>query len=423
MTERLGPSYTRLWTASAVSNLGDGIGVVAWPWLATLITRDPLAVALVAIALRLPWFLVSLPAGVVTDRVDRRLLVIRMDVLRFAILSLLATAIWGLGLPASPDPAFPASNTLFWLLLGSAFAAGCAEVLRDNAAQTLMPAIVPDSRLEAANSRLWSIEVLMNSLIGPPLAGLVIAISIPLAFMANGVGFALAAVLVLTVPGTFRTARSGTSHWRTDLREGVAFLWRNPLLRDLAICLGILNAIIQLKLIGLVLFSQEVLGLSSASFGLLLTGGAVGGIIGGLASEWIIRRVGQGRALRWVLLITLAQLLATGLAPHPAPVWIALMAGEAAGMVWNTITVSLRQRLIPSDLLGRVNSVYRFFGWGMMPLGLILYGLVVRLAEPVLGREAALRAPFLVGAVILVILCLWIWRRLSDSALQKAAFS
>ena len=92
-------------------------------------------------------------------------------------------------------------------------------------------------------------------------------------------------------------------------------------------------------------------------------------------------------------------------------------------MVWNTITVSLRQRLIPSDLLGRVNSVYRFFGWGMMPLGLILYGLVVRLAEPVLGREAALRAPFLVGAVILVILCLWIWRRLSDSALQKAAFS
>ncbi len=283
MREKLGRNYAALWTASAVSNLGDGIGTVAWPWLASLLTRDPLAIALVATAFRLPWLLFSLPAGVIVDRFDRRKIVLLMDAARFGVLIGLGFAIWSaqplstpadLGLPNAP---------LYWALLASALAVGFAEVLRDNAAQTLMPSIVPASRLEAANGRLWSVEVLMNSLIGPPLAGIILAIALPLSFFANGIGFALAAIFVLTIRGQFRAVRGQEEkrHWLSEMREGASFLWRNNLLRNLALSLGILNAMDNLAIVALLLYAQEVLKLSSTEFGLLLTAGAVGGIVGG----------------------------------------------------------------------------------------------------------------------------------------------
>lgn len=422
MKDKLGRNFAALFTASAVSNLGDGIGVVAWPWLASLLTRDPLAIAFVATALRLPWFLFALPSGVITDRVDRRKLVVAMDLTRFALLMGLAVALWfsssangtpGTGLPSHP---------LYWILLISALAVGFAEVLRDNAAQTLMPAIVPASRLEAANGRLWSVEVMMNSLIGPPLAGLVLTVAVPLAFAFNGMGFAIAAALVMSIPGNFRPPRAEPKHWVTEMREGAAFLWRNPLLRDLAIGLGVLNAAYLMMQIALILYSQEVLGLSSTQYGLLLTAGAFGGILGGVLAERVVRLTGTGMALRLTLVTALLQALVMASIPHAAPIWGAILMAEFTGMVWNTVTVTLRQRLVPQHLLGRVNSVYRFFAWGTMPLGLVVSGLSVKLAEPYMPRAMALTTPFIIAAIILLLLVVLMWKRLSTTAIEGARF-
>ncbi|NKN35374.1 MFS transporter [Agrobacterium sp. a22-2] len=422
MKDKLGRNFAALFTASAVSNLGDGIGVVAWPWLASLLTRDPLAIAFVATALRLPWFLFALPSGVITDRIDRRKLVVAMDLARFALLTGLAASLWLSGSAnGTPGTGWP-SHPLYWILLISALAVGFAEVLRDNAAQTLMPAIVPASRLEAANGRLWSVEVMMNSLIGPPLAGLVLTVAVPLAFAFNGMGFAIAAALVMSIPGNFRPTRAEPKHWVTEMREGAAFLWRNPLLRDLAIGLGVLNAAYLMMQIAMILYSQEVLGLSSTQYGLLLTAGAFGGILGGVLAERVVRLIGTGMALRLTLVTALLQAVVMASIPHAAPIWGAILMAEFTGMVWNTVTVTLRQRLVPQHLLGRVNSVYRFFAWGTMPLGLVVSGLSVKLAEPHMPRAMALTTPFIIAAIILLLLVVLMWKRLSTQAIEGARF-
>jgi MFS family permease len=159
----------RFITASGMTNLADGIAVVAWGWIASLLTRDALLVALVPVALRLPWAVLALPAGLVTDRVDRRRLILGMDAVR-ALAFLGAALALGLALPLAPAPAEGVSSPwLYTALLAAALVVGGAEVFRDNAAQTMLPALVPQERLERANGQLWSAELLTNALIGPAL--------------------------------------------------------------------------------------------------------------------------------------------------------------------------------------------------------------------------------------------------------------
>jgi MFS family permease len=416
----LGARFHRLLLSSGLANLADGIGIVAWPWLASLITRDPLAIALVGVAQKLPWFVFALPSGVITDRLDRRRLVIAMDLIRFVTLSALALALVVPGLmPATPVPDFPVIP-LYGLLLLAALVVGFAEVLRDNSAITLLPAIVPVDRLETANGRMGSLETVMNMMIGPPLAGLMIGLALPLAFGIYGLAFAIAGLLVLSIPGLFKTHRPEPRHWVAEIREGAAYLFARPLLRDLAIALGVLNAVEMMMLTGLVLYAQEVMGLNSAQYGLLLTGAAAGGVIGGLGGEAVIRRIGQSACLRLATATFLVQALVILLLPLPILVWGSFFLVAVTNMIWNIITLSLRQRSVPPHLLGRVNSVYRFFGLGTMPLGLVISGLSVTLAETVLPRSAALAVPFALGAILSLLLLVVIWTRVSPKAL--AAF-
>ncbi|PYB76983.1 MFS transporter [Rhizobium wuzhouense] len=416
----LGRAFHRLLLSSGLANLADGIGVVAWPWLASLITRDPLAIALVGVAQKLPWFLFALPSGVITDRFDRRRLVISMDVLRFVTLITLSLAMLAPGmLPQTPVQDFP-FDPLYALLLLCALIVGFAEVLRDNSAVTLLPSIVPHDRLETANGRMGSVETVMNMMIGPPLAGLVIGLALPLAFGLYGLAFAFAGLLILSIPGTFRTERPEPRHWVAEIREGTAYLFARPLLRDLALGLGVLNAIEVMLLTGMVLYAQEVMQLNSAEYGLLLTGLAIGGVIGGLLGEPIIRRFGASACIRATIAGCLVWALIVLFLPFPSLVWAALALSAITGMVWNIITVSLRQRLIPPHLLGRVNSVYRFFGLGTMPLGVLVAGVSVTLAEHVMPRPQALGMPFILAAILSVLLLAGLWSRVSPKAL--AAF-
>ncbi len=413
----LGPRFQRLLLSSGLANLADGIGVVAWPWLASLITRDPLAIALVGMAQKLPWFLFALPSGVITDRFDRRKLVIAMDLLRFVTLAALSAAMLVPGLlPEAPVQDFP-RDLLYGLLLFSALVVGFAEVLRDNSAVTLLPSIVPHERLETANGRMGSVETVMNMMIGPPLAGLLIGLALPLAFGLYGLAFAFAGLLILSIPGTFRTERPEPRHWVAEIREGAAYLFARPLLRDLALGLGVLNAIDIMLLTAQVLYAQEVMGLNSAEYGLLLTGLAAGGLLGGLLGERIIRRFGASACLRATIAGCVLWALVVLLVPVPSLVWAVLALSSLTGMVWNIITVSLRQRMIPPHLLGRVNSVYRFFGLGTMPLGVLIAGLSVTLAEHVMPRAQALGMPFILGAILSVLLLIGIWNRVSPKAL------
>jgi len=400
----------RFITASAMTNLADGVAVVAWGWIASLLTRDAFLVALVPVALRLPWFVLALPAGLVTDRVDRRRLILRMDALRGVAFAVAALALW-LALPLPPAPADGVSNPgLYMALMLAALVVGGAEVFRDNAAQTMLPALVPSENLERANGHLWSAELLTNALIGPALGAFLIALYLPLAFGLNALAYGLAMLLVAGVAGNFRASRSADRHWRAELGEGLAFLRGVPLLRTLAVTTGFWNLFHQMIMIGLILHGQENLGLSAQTYGLTLAGGAVGGIAGSLMGERIARRLGPARTMQWMLMASGPCFLGMALAPGAWTLGLAFAAMEFSGFVWNVVSVSTRQRMIPDALLGRVNSIYRLLAWGMMPLGLILSGAVVSLGETYLARGAALALPFWVAAVGSCVVTVMVWR-------------
>ncbi len=436
MSRRLGSNYWKLWTASVVSNFGDGLGVVAYPWLASAVTRSPVHIALVTVATRLPWLLFTLPAGVITDRVDRRLLVAWMDVIRFILtLGVAFVVLASQGSLASPDAiasgaASPPAEAgmLLLVIYVSSLLLGTAEVLRDNSAQTLMPAIVDADDLERANGRLWGAEMIMNSFAGPPAAGFLLAIAFSLPFFVDAGTFAVSAALIFAISGQFRARAPDTAgeeaaerptFW-DELKEGVRWLWGHDLFRPMAIALGVMNGLLAMTMAVYVLFVQEVLDLGATGFGALMTAGAAGGVAGTFLAAPVSKRLGQGASLFFTVIASAITLLITGLTSSPVVVWTMFAIESFAGMVWNVITVSLRQALIPDRMLGRVNSVYRFLGWGMMPIGTLIGGLIVAFAEPSLGREWALRAPFIAGFAICSILFVYVYPRLNSARITDA---
>ena len=386
-------NYRLLFSAGALTNLGDGLIVLALPWLATLMTQDPVAIGAVAASTRLPWLLFAIPAGVIIDRTDRRKLIARADLVRAGI----AVAILMLAL-GSHHPGE------IWVLAGLAFLLGSAEVLRDNAAQTILPEIVAHDDLEAANGQLWSTEQLTGQFIGPPLAGVLIAIGIGVPFgldvallvLAAGLSWLITLKPQIHVPASFGKA----------LAQGIRFMRGDKLLLRLAVVLGIANFLAISTITIQVLFAQEVLGLSAASYGLVLSIAAAGAITGSLLAPRITRALGTQNCLLLSIATWGAGYALIGLCTNGVVMALALFAVMAAAMVWNVITVSWRQRRIPSELLGRVNSIYRFFGWGSMPLGALFGGATVAMLEGGLGRELALRIPFLFagGACLLLLI-------------------
>ncbi len=403
--------FRLLFSASAVSNLGDGIAALAFPWLATLITRDPMLIALVAFATRLPWLLLAIPAGVLTDRGDRRRLMVQADVFR-VLVSAAAVAL-ALGVPLEPQAA--GAGLAIAALAGLAFLLGCAEVVRDNAAQTLLPSVVGPGDLERANGQMWSIEQVMGAFVGPPLAGALIALAVPVPFVAEVLAFGLAAWCVWLIALPPRLAPVRRTMW-IEAAEAWRWMRGHPMVLRLAVMLGLMNALGTLALTVLVLVSQERLGLSAAGHGLLLTAGAAGGVAGGLLGPRLVARHGGQACVRAALVIFPLAFALMALAGSAWVMALALFVEMVAAMLWNLVTVSWRQRLIPDAMLGRVNALYRFFAWGMMPLGALAGGWVLALAGPVLGSEAALRLPYLLAALGSVMLGGYGWWRLRFTA-------
>jgi MFS family permease len=430
---RLSASYWKLWGATTISNLGDGIVAIAYPWLASAVTRSPLLIALSAVVSRLPWLVFTLHAGVITDRFNRKRIIVAMDTLR----GLLAIAI-GIFVYLERE-SLPSLNeltsltnletnyTLYSVILITAFLFGLAEVLRDNCAQTLMPAVVEDKDLEKANGRMWSAESLTNSFIGPPLGSFIIAIAIFLPFFVDAVTFFLAAALIAGMKPTVKSfepeTKSGPINFRAEIKEGFSWLWSHTLLRPMAIILGLLNGIASLSAAVYILFAQEVLNTTVFIFAVLGTAAAVGGILGGLLGPKISEKIGSGRSLAIALFVMPLGALLIGFASQWYVVWALVFFQTFAGVLWNIVTVSLRQSLIPTNLLGRVNSVYRFFAWGTIPIGTLLGGGVVFALEGLIGREMAFRSVYFIGAALGFILFVYAIRVLTTEAIDKARAS
>ncbi len=398
----LGAAYHRVWTASTISTLGDGVRFTAMPLLAATITRDPRVVALVTVAGFLPWLLFSLVAGALVDRWDRRRVMWVADLFRTAVVGSLTVlvAVGGASIAA---------------IVVTTFLLGTAETMFDNASQSILPALVGRDRLTRANGNLYTGQIVSSQFVGPPLGGVLFAAFAALPFLVDSASFLTPALLVMTLRGSFREPRDeATPRTRlaAEISEGVRWLARHRVLRALAGMLGMWNLVTTATEAVLVLWALEVLHLGPRGYGLLGLGFAVGSLVGSRVAV----RAGQILAEGPTLYATIGLAVVANLTAFATT--NAVVAGGAfvlvgfASVVWNVHTVSLRQEIIPPRLLGRVNSAYRFIGWGSMPLGAAVGGFV--------AHAFGLRAPFLFAAVVTVV-CGALMARAVTTATIRAA--
>jgi MFS family permease len=397
----LGRTYAKVWAASGFANLADGVFQVALPLLAVQLTRSPLLIAGVTLAARIPWLLMSLVAGALADRLDRRQTMVRVNLARTVLLGGLALAV-ATGVATLP------------LVYAVALLLGVAETLFDTSAQSLLPAVVGRDDLTRANSRLYAVELVANVFVGPPLGGLLAAFALAAALAVPAVAYLAGAACLALIAGGFRPVREGPpTRLRDDVAEGVRFVWRHAVLRPLAFMLGVENMAFTAYHSVFVLFAVAPgpMGLSTTGFGVLFASMGVGALVGTWLAVPVERRLGRARALALSVVLAGGGLLVPVVTTNAFAVGASLAVGGLQMVLWNVITVSLRQRITPDHLLGRVNACYRLVGWGTMPFGAFLGGLV--------AETLGLRAVFVLAAGA-VFAMLAGFRFVTDTVIQRA---
>jgi MFS family permease len=382
----LGPEYKKLWTASTISNLGDGVTLVAAPLLAASLTRDPLLIAGTFFVKQLAWLLFSLHAGAIIDRLDRRFLMGYVDFFRSALIGFLGVAV------LLDFAGIPLLYAVFFLI-------GAAEPLFDNASVAVLPAVVDRQELHKANGRLFAAQIVMGDFVGPPFGGFLFATAAALPFLLDAGTFAAAAALVLALRGRFRVERPegvAATTLLQEIGEGLRWLLGHRLILALALVLGVAGFAVMGVFSILVLYAQEILGLGGVGYGVLMTAFAAGGVAGGFLAERVSGLLGTGRTISVIFLLEAAAFATLALTTNPFLAGAMIALDALAGTVWNVVTISLRQELIPERLLGRVFSAFRMVGFGGMALGALASGL--------LAREFGLTVPFWVAAATMIIL-------------------
>jgi len=398
-TVPLPAAYWRQWFASSISNLGDGINFVAMPLLALSLTDDERLISLTVLSTFVPWMLLALPVGVIVDRLDRQRLMIFANLLRVVLFVVIAVA-------AVND------RMSIWSLFALLVIVGSCEVLFDSSAQAFLPLLVEPTELARANGLLFAAEVVAGSIAGLSVGAFLFDVSPGLPFSTNAVSFAIAAGLILSI----RTARVPPvdlqSPFDHRLRSGLSWLLGHRLLRTLAAMFTLTNLGLMFGQGIFVKYAIDELGLNNVEFGLLLAITAMGAASGGVIAHHIIDGLGLRLAVVVPYLVFGAAQLVIGLAPAT---WIVASAGFVLGFaitVWNVVTVTVRQRLIPIDRFGRVNGVYRWLGAAASAVGVASGGFV--------AYETNLRAPYLIGGGITLVAAILfarpVWAGLGDEA-------
>jgi MFS family permease len=382
---RLGTSFNRLFVASTVSNLGDGMLVVALPLLAVSITDSPLQIALLTVCRGVPWLAFGLTAGVIGDRSDRRRLMAFVDYGRALIVGLLALAVL-------------VSDVPMWVLFLTALGLGAGEVLFDSSSGAFLPMIVPEHHLERANARLHLSLTLANELSGPVVGAWLFAVAAAAPFIVDAGSFVFAATAVLAIGGSYRVAFDSDRRilsplhddlvpavgprMREQIREGLQFLRGHPLLRTLAIVGSSYNFLATGLSAIAVLYVRTELGASELQYGIVLTLAAVGGLVGAFAAPKVYERFSSGHVI--VIDIVVCALVAFAAAAI-GELWAwavfdtVLFGGSAIASIGSR---AMRQRAMPPELAGRLTSVFLLLLFGAGPLGAALFGGLAAATSP-----------------------------------------
>ena len=382
----LGARFWRLYASSATSNLADGIGRAALPLLAASYTRNPLLISGLATFAFLPWLLFALPSGALVDRVDRRYAMAGANAVRAASTAVLTVLVL-------------ADHANIAVLYVVSFALGMAETVYDSASRALLPQLVGKAHLDRANGLLTIEETLGQTFLGAPVGSALFALAVTVPLFLNASGFAVAALLVLTLRGSYRPARAAEpTSVRADIADGVRWLSRHRLLRGLTLLSGAQSFTQSMASALIVLYVLEVLRLPSGDFGFVIVGAGLGALVGGVATPQLARRFRRGPLLTVGAIVAALPLIGMALTRNG---WVGAVLFGVTGagvMVWNVLTMSLRQALIPHELFGRVQGAYRTLVWGAIPLGSVTGG--------ALASAVGIRPVFAVAGVVLFVLAL-----------------
>jgi predicted MFS family arabinose efflux permease len=393
---RLGTPFRWLLASSWTTNLSDGIAIAAGPLLVASQTDEPFLVAMAAFLQWLPPLLFGLYAGALADRLDRRIVVVTVNLIRAAVLSIIAATI-------------VTDTVSIAVVLGALFALSTAEVFADNTTQTLLPMLVRREELAVANSRLMAGFVTINQLAGPPLGAALFALGMVVPFVGQALLVAFGAWLVgrIVLPDAARTSRRET-HIRHDIAEGVRWTRRHPAVRTLVLTIFSFNITFGAAWSVLVLYATQRLGLGEIGFGLLTTISAAGGLLGTLAYGWITRHVTLANLMRIGLIVETMTHLGLAVTTEPVVAMAIFFAFGLHAFVWGTTSLTIRQRAVPNDLQGRVGSVNSVGTYAGLVVGSGIGG--------VLAQSFGVTAPFwfaFVGSAVFVVL---IWRELRHIA-------
>jgi len=384
----LGPAFNRLWGASLTTNLADGILAVAAPLLAITLTKNPVLISMLSALVMLPWLFFAIPIGALVDRVDRRILLASANAFRCVIAALIALSI-------STD-----TMTIYLLFLAT-FLIGICEVAADTSSQSLIPQILDNSQFERGNSRLQISETVVQGFIGTPISGFLYAAAIYLPFIANSLGFLLAAVLTAFIPVKFlqdlreKSPEKTKSSFLSEIKFGVKYLYANKLLRGIVLTTASIGFCYSISISTIILFITQELALKPAFFGIALSIQALGAILGGLLAPALSKRFGRSQVMAVCIFLSSLFVLLEGFAPN-IYIFITLATlGAFTISNWNILLMSMYQNLIPQDLFGRIHGARRTIVWGLMPFGSLIGGFLA---------NAGLRTPLIVGGLVATII-------------------
>lgn len=393
--QRLGPDFRRLLAATWLSNTGDGIALAAGPLLVAALTGNPALIAAAAAVQWLPPLLFGMWAGILSDRLDRRRLVVAVDTIRVGVLVTLSVNV--------QTGTASIASVLFAL-----FAIATLEVFADNASATLTPMLVARADLATANARIMAAFITVNQLAGPPIGAALFVFGPSWPFAIQAVLVAIAALVVARIKLPGDDLRAARRSLRQDIAEGLTWVRRHPAVRTLVLTIFTFNITWGAAWSVLVLYATEHLDLGSVGFGLVTTVSALGGLLGTLCYGRLVARVGLGDIMRVGLIVeTLTHL---GLAATSSP-WVAMpifFVFGAHAFIWGTTSMTIRQRAVPTGLQGRVGAVNTIGTFGGLVVGAGLGG--------ALAVRWGVTAPFwfaFAGSAVFVFL---IWRQLRHIA-------
>lgn len=394
-------AFKRLWAANIFTNLADGLGKTAFPLLAITLTRDPVLISIIGALAMLPWLLFAIPIGAIVDNVDRRFALATTNSIRMLIAALLSVLI-------ATDRV-----TIFWLYLIT-FIVGICEVFADTTSQSLIPAIVEDKKLEKANSRMEMTFTVFQDFIGAPIGGLLYATAIAAPFIANSLGFLVAAILCVSIPlpkavmnKNRVVAKKG---FVQDIKFGINYLFNHKQLRRIVLITTTIGFCWAFASSTMILYFVEDLGLNPKKFGFLLTLNGLVVLLGALMAPKTATAIGRGLTLAIAIFTSSITILLQGLVPN---IWWLLIPNAINAFWlphWNILLMSTYQRMIPQELYGRIHGARRTLVWGMMPIASFLGGVVAK---------THLRTPWLIGGTLATVVSIFSWqfiKSLGDSA-------